>query len=64
MTIGSRIKKAVQGAKLSAQITKGMAKQMTGRAAGNDRLRREGRVDEARGKLKQFVKKVKDAIRR
>jgi uncharacterized protein YjbJ (UPF0337 family) len=63
MTIGSRIKRAVQGAKGSAQVTKGRAKQVTGRAAGNDRLRREGRVDEARGRLNQLAKKVKDAIR-
>ena len=65
MTIGSRFKKAIRGARDSAQVTKG-------RAAPSDRsgsrqrsrLRREGRVDEAKGRLNQFAKKIKEALKR
>jgi uncharacterized protein YjbJ (UPF0337 family) len=63
MTMSSRIKRVVRGAKRGAQVTKGRAKQVTGRAIGNDKLRREGKVEEVRGKLNRFAQKVKDTIK-
>lgn len=45
---------------------KGRVKEAAGAIADNDRLRREGEVDQAKGKVKQSIdkaaKKTKDAI--
>jgi uncharacterized protein YjbJ (UPF0337 family) len=41
----------------------GEAKQATGKVTGDERLRDEGRRDEAAGKLKQAGEHVKDAAK-
>jgi len=42
---------------------KGKIKQGIGEATDNDRLKSEGRADEAKGNLKNAVEDVKDAFR-
>lgn len=51
-------------AKDKAEEVKGRAKQVVGAATGDESTRREGRVDEAKGNVKQAGEKVKDALRR
>ena len=46
-----------------AEATKGTAKKFFGRATGNTRLRTEGRVDQAKGNVKQSGAKLKDAFK-
>jgi uncharacterized protein YjbJ (UPF0337 family) len=41
---------------------KGKAKQAAGDVTGDDRLRNEGKLDEAKGKIKEGVDKVADKI--
>jgi uncharacterized protein YjbJ (UPF0337 family) len=43
---------------------KGKIKQAAGALAGDKKLENEGRVDEAKGKVKGAVQGVKDAIRK
>jgi len=50
-------------AKNTAQRTKGKVKETAGRATGDDRLRRRGKVDQAKAKVKQAGERVKDAFR-
>ena len=50
-------------AKNSAQRAKGKVKEAAGKATGNDRLRRKGKSDQAKAKVKQAGEKVKDAFR-
>lgn len=50
--------------KNTAQDLKGKAKEATGDAVGNDRLRAKGKGDRVAGNLKQAGEKVKDAFRR
>jgi uncharacterized protein YjbJ (UPF0337 family) len=45
----------------TAETVKGSVKKMVGRATGSRRLRTEGRVDQAKGDIKQAGAKVKDA---
>ena len=45
----------------SAETFKGSVKKMVGRVTGSRRLRTEGRVDQAKGDIKQAGAKVKDA---
>ena len=45
----------------SAEAIKGSVKELIGRVTGSRRLRTEGRVDRAKGDLKQAGAKVKDA---
>jgi len=45
----------------TAEAIKGSVKEMVGRVTGSRRLRTEGRVDRAKGALKQARAKVKDA---
>jgi uncharacterized protein YjbJ (UPF0337 family) len=45
----------------TAEAIKGSVKKMVGRVTGSRRLRTEGRVDRAKGALKQAGAKVKDA---
>ncbi|MDI9914174.1 CsbD family protein [Rhodococcus sp. IEGM 1379] len=47
----------------SAEAAKGSVKKVVGRATGNRRLEAEGRVDQAKGNLKQSGTKVKDAFK-
>jgi uncharacterized protein YjbJ (UPF0337 family) len=44
--------------------TKGRFKEAAGDLTDNDRLRREGKVDQASGGLKGFIDKIKNAINR
>ena len=55
---------AVDKAKNTAQQAKGKVKEAAGEATGNDRLRRKGKSDQAKAKLKQKGEKVKDALKR
>jgi uncharacterized protein YjbJ (UPF0337 family) len=54
----------VDKAKNNAQRVKGKVKETAGKATGNDKLRRQGQVDQAKAKVKQVGEKVKDAFRR
>ena len=42
---------------------KGKIKQAAGTVTGNEKLKREGKLDEAKGKLKGDVEDVKDAVK-
>jgi uncharacterized protein YjbJ (UPF0337 family) len=55
---------AVDKAKNTTQRAKGKLKEVAGRVSGNDRLRRRGKADQMKGKLKQTGEKVKDAFKR
>ena len=45
-----------------ADKLKGKVKQGAGDLTGNDKLRREGNIDEAAGKAKDAIDKVKDKL--
>ena len=45
----------------TTEALKGSAKKMAGRVTGSRRLRTEGRVDQAKGDIKQAGAKIKDA---
>lgn len=47
----------------SAQNMKGKAKEAAGKALGDEKLKSEGRGDQAAGKLRNAFGGVKDAIR-
>jgi uncharacterized protein YjbJ (UPF0337 family) len=47
-----------------AEAARGTAKKLVGRAAGNNRLRAEGRIDELTGKVKQAADRAARAVRR
>jgi uncharacterized protein YjbJ (UPF0337 family) len=55
---------AVDKSKNAAQRAKGKVKETAGAATGNERLRRHGKADQAKAKLKQTGEKVKDALRK
>ena len=42
--------------------TKGRAKEAAGDATGNDKLKREGKVDKGKGKVKDAVDNVADKV--
>lgn len=42
---------------------KGRVKEAAGALAGDDELKREGKVDQAAGKIKQAVEKVVDKVK-
>jgi uncharacterized protein YjbJ (UPF0337 family) len=46
-----------------AQIFKGKVKVATGKAVGNDDLKKQGRGDQMKGNLSQAGEKVKDAFK-
>jgi uncharacterized protein YjbJ (UPF0337 family) len=46
-----------------AEELKGQAKQKAGDATGNEQWKTEGKIDEAKGDLKQAGEKVKDVFR-
>lgn len=56
MGVGDRIENTTEEAK-------GNVKQGLGEATDNDRLKNEGRADEAKGKVKNAVEDVKDAFK-
>ncbi len=45
------------------ESAKGVTKKVFGRAAGNNRLRTEGRIDQFTGNTKQAGDKLKDAFK-
>ena len=45
-------------------VAKGRIKEAAGALTGNDRLRAEGRADQAVGKTKQAVQKTVETVRR
>jgi len=63
MTMNARIKSMVQNVKYKAQETSGRTKQTAGTATGNAGLRREGKAEEVKSRVGQFVKRIKDAIK-
>jgi uncharacterized protein YjbJ (UPF0337 family) len=47
-----------------AEAVKGSAMKTVGRLTGNRRLRARSRRDQAKGRVKQYGTKIKDALRR
>jgi uncharacterized protein YjbJ (UPF0337 family) len=56
--------RAVDKSRNAAQRAKGKVKETAGKTTGNERLRRQGKADQAKAKLKQTGEKVKDALRK
>jgi uncharacterized protein YjbJ (UPF0337 family) len=54
----------VDKSKNTAQRAKGKVKEAAGRATGDERLRRRGKADQVKGRIKQAGERVKDAFRR
>ena len=54
----------VDKCKNTAQRAKGKVKEAAGSATGNARLRRQGKADQVKARIKQAGEKVKDAFRR
>jgi uncharacterized protein YjbJ (UPF0337 family) len=50
-------------AKNAAQVAKGHVEESAGIVSGDDRLEKDGQVDEMKGKLKQSSEKLKDAVK-
>jgi len=50
--------------KNTAQVTKGKVKAATGEVTGSAKLKRDGKVDQVKGNVKQSGEKVKDALRK
>ncbi len=46
-----------------ADKAKGHVKQAVGAVTGNDKLKREGQRDEAKGKIKGVINDAKDAVK-
>ena len=57
MGLGDKIRNA-------ATKRSGQAKEVAGKASGDDRLRAEGRGEQVKADLKQAAEKVKDAFKR
>ncbi len=53
-------KDRVQG---SMDQMKGSAKEAAGKVTGDEKLKSEGRTDQAKGKLQNFIGGIKDALR-
>jgi uncharacterized protein YjbJ (UPF0337 family) len=51
-------------AKNTAQQAKGKLKETVGKVSGNNKLRAEGKVDQAKGDIKQAGEKLKDAFKK
>ena len=49
--------------KNAGESAKGKAKEGLGKTVGNESMQAEGKVDKAKGNLKQAGEKVKDAVR-
>ena len=45
-------------------VVKGRIKEATGALTGNDKLRAEGKVDQAVGKTKQAIQKAADTVKK
>jgi uncharacterized protein YjbJ (UPF0337 family) len=46
-----------------AEELKGQAKEVAGNVTGDDSLKGEGRIDQAKGNIKQAGENVKDAVK-
>lgn len=55
---------AVDKSKNTAQRAKGKVKETAGKVTGNERLRRQGKADQVKGKIKQAGENVKDALKK
>jgi len=55
---------ATDKAKNTAQVAKGKVEEVAGKVTGDDRLRRKGKADQIKGKLKKTGEKFKDALRK
>jgi uncharacterized protein YjbJ (UPF0337 family) len=55
---------AVDNSKNATQRARGKVKEAAGKATGNERLRRRGKIDQAKAKVKQTAEKIKDALRK
>jgi uncharacterized protein YjbJ (UPF0337 family) len=64
MAMNARIKSMVRDLRYKAQENRGKAKQIAGKATGNDRLRGQGKSEELRSRVSQFAKKIRDAVKR
>jgi uncharacterized protein YjbJ (UPF0337 family) len=54
----------IDKAKNTTQQAKGKAKELAGKATGNDKLQGNGKSDQRTGNLKQAGEKVKDALKK
>jgi len=54
---------ATDKVKNEAEDLKGKAKEAAGKATGDDSLKNKGKVDQAKGSLKQAGENVKDAFK-
>ena len=52
----------IDDAKNKAEELKGKTKESAGKATGNERLESEGKVDKAKGDVKQAGEKIKDVF--
>lgn len=55
---------AVTHAKNAAEVAKGKVKSTTGKAVGDRRLQAEGKIDEAKGRVKQAGQNVKESLKK
>jgi uncharacterized protein YjbJ (UPF0337 family) len=55
---------ATTHAKNAAQVAKGKVKSTTGKVVGDHRLQAEGKIDEAKGRVKQAGQKVKETLKK
>ena len=54
----------IDKAKNTAQQAKGKLKETVGKVSGDDKLRAEGKADQAKGNVKQAGEKLKDAFKK
>ena len=50
--------------KNTTQVTKGKVKEIAGKMTGSAKLKRDGKLDQVKGNVKQSGEKVKDAFRK
>jgi uncharacterized protein YjbJ (UPF0337 family) len=50
--------------KNTTQVTKGKVKEKAGKMTGSAKLKRDGKLDQVKGNVKQSGEKVKDAFRK
>jgi uncharacterized protein YjbJ (UPF0337 family) len=50
--------------KNTAQVTKGKVKEATGKMTGSAKLKRDGKLDQVKGNVKQSGEKFKDAFKK
>jgi uncharacterized protein YjbJ (UPF0337 family) len=55
---------AATHAKNAAEVAKGKVKSSAGKVVGNHRLETEGKLDEAKGRVKQAGQKVSETLKK